>query len=175
MAAEIGVAASLVQIASAAIQQTRTLYEFGSTTSTAREQVDSIDKNVAYSSDVLELVIKQFENGRPSHSAKAVALAEQLYDHSYNLFDRIRDLLFGGHGARDGLYFVQRIAWNFKKTKADLLVGELEKLKSAVPLLAQVLCAARKIRTYTFVSRRFAAQKPKILAYIKLSRGRREG
>jgi hypothetical protein len=38
--AEIGVAASLIQIAGAAIQLTRTLYEFGSTTSAAREQVD---------------------------------------------------------------------------------------------------------------------------------------
>ena len=88
-------------------------------------------------------------------------MAEQLYHHSYNLFDRIRDLLFGGHGAQDGLSFVQRIAWNFKKTKVDLLVGEVEKLKSTVQLLVQVLCTARQIRTYKFVSRRLAAQKPK--------------
>jgi hypothetical protein len=91
--AEIGVAASLIQIAGSAIQLTRTLYEFGSTTSAAREQVDYIGKNVSYYSDVLELLVEQFEHDRPIHSRKAIALAEKLYDHSYGLFERIRDLI----------------------------------------------------------------------------------
>jgi hypothetical protein len=159
MAAEIGIAASLIQIAGAAIQLTRTLYEFGSTTSAAQEQVDYIGKNVSYYSDVLELLVEQFEHDRPIHSRKAVTLAEKLYDHSYDLFDRIRDLIPGGRCARDHLSFLQRIAWNFKKTKVDLLVGELEQLKSTVQLLVQVLCAARQIRAYKFVRRRFAPQK----------------
>jgi hypothetical protein len=156
MAAEIGIAASLIQITGPAIQLTRTLYEFGLTTSTAREQVDYIGKNVSYYSEVLELLVEQFEHDRPIHSTKAVALAEKLYDHSYDLFDRIRDLIPGGRRARNHLSFLQQIAWNFKKTKVDLVVGELEKLKSTVQLLIQVLCAARQIRAYKFVSRKFA-------------------
>jgi hypothetical protein len=156
MAAEIGIAASLIQITGPAIQLTRTLYEFGSTTSTAREQVDYIGKNVSYYSEVLELLVEQFEHDRPIHSTKAVALAEKLYDHSYDLFDRIRDLIPGGRRARNHLSCLQQIAWNFKKTKVDLVVGELEKLKSTVQLLIQVLCAARQIRAYKFVSRKFA-------------------
>jgi hypothetical protein len=100
--------------------------------------------------------VEKFEHDRPIHSTKAVALAEKLYDHSYDLFDRIRDLIPGGRRARDHLSFLQQIAWNFKKTMVDLLVGELEKLKSTVQLLIQVLCAARQIRAYKFVSRKFA-------------------
>jgi hypothetical protein len=123
---------------------------------------------VPYYSNVLELLVEQFEHDRPIHSAKAVALAEKLYDHSYDLFDRIRDLIPGGHRARDHLSFLQRIAWNFKKTKVDLLVGELEKLKSTVRLLVQVLCAAFKPGP---ISSSVGHLLPKILADIKLQRG----
>jgi hypothetical protein len=168
MAAEIGVAASLIQIAGAAIQLTRTLYEFGSTASAAQEQVDYIGKNVSYYSDVLELLVEQFEHDRPIHSRKAMDLAKRLYDHSYDLFDRIRDLIPVGRRARDQISFLQRIAWNFKKTKVDLLMGELEKLKTTVQLLVQVLCAARQIRAYKFVTRSILIQR---LANTKSQRG----
>jgi hypothetical protein len=168
MAAEIGIAASLIQIAGAAIQLTRTLYDFGSTTSAAREQVEYVGKNVSYYSDVLELLVEQFEHDRPIHSGKAVDLAERLYDHSHDLFDRIRDLIPSGRRARDQISFIQRIAWNFKKTKVDLLVGELERLKTTVQLLVQVLCAARQIRAYEFVSRSFFIHR---LANTKSQRG----
>jgi hypothetical protein len=149
--AEVGLIASLVSIAGAAVQLTRTLYVFGSTTSAAREHVDHIAKNVSFYSDVLELLVEQFDNDRPIHSTKAIILAEKLYDHSCDLFDRIRDLIPRGYRNGDQISFLQRIAWNFKKTKVDVLVGELESLKSSVQLLVQVLCAARQLRAYKSV------------------------
>jgi len=142
--AEVGLIASLVSIAGAAVQLTRT-------TSAAREHVDHIAKNVSFYSDVLELLVEQFDNDRPIHSTKAVALAEKLYDHSCDLFSRIRDLIPRGYHNGDQISFLQRIAWNFKKTRVDVLVGELESLKSTVQLLVQVLCAARQLRAYKSV------------------------
>jgi hypothetical protein len=149
--AEVGIAASLIGITGAAISLARTLYVFGSTTSAAREQVDYIGKNVSFYSDVLELLVEQFEHDRPIHSKKAIALAEKLHDHSHDLFNRIRDLIPDSRRTRDRISFLQKVAWNFKKTKVDLLVGELENLKSTVQLLVQVLCAARQIHVYQFV------------------------
>ena len=46
--AEIGLVASLVGIAGAAVRLTRTLYDFGSTAPAAQEQVDYISKNVSF-------------------------------------------------------------------------------------------------------------------------------
>ena len=63
--AEIGVIASFISIAGAAAQLTRTLYVFGSTTSAAREHVDHIAKNVSFYSDVLELLVEQFDLSIP--------------------------------------------------------------------------------------------------------------
>ena len=95
--------------------------------------------------------MEQFEHERPIHSGKAIALAEKLYDHSYDLFNRIGDLIPDRHRTRDQISFIQRITWNFKKTRVALLVGELENLKSTAQLLVQVLCAARQLRAYKFV------------------------
>lgn len=78
-------------------------------------------------------------------------MAEKLHDHSHDLFDRIYGLIPDRHRVLDQISFLQRITWNFKKTKVDLLVGELESLKSTVQLLVQVLSAARQIHTYQFV------------------------
>ena len=80
-----------------------------------------------------------------------VALAERIHDHSYDLFDRIEDLIPHRQRMRDQLSFIQRVAWNFKKTRVNLLVGELENLKSTVQLLVQVLCAARQLHAYKYV------------------------
>lgn len=44
-------------------------------------------------SDVLELIVEQFDSDHPIYSTKAVALAEKLYDHRCDLFGRIRDLI----------------------------------------------------------------------------------
>ena len=136
--AELGIAASLVGVTSAAISLTKTLYEFGATASSAKDHVDRIAKNVSFYGDVLELLIEQFEDDRPIHSRKASKLIEKIHDHSHDLFDHIRGLI-----PRDRMTFVQKLAWNFKKTKVDLLVGELENLKSTVNLIAQVLSTAR--------------------------------
>src|SRR3954447_25452091 len=99
--AEIGLVASLVSIAGAAVQLTRTLYIFGSTTSDAREHVDHIAKNVSFYSDVLELLVEQFDNDRPIHSTKAVALAEKLYDHSCDLFGLVFETCSRADTARE--------------------------------------------------------------------------
>lgn len=146
--AEIGLVGSLIGIAAVAAQLTRTLYEFGATTSAAREQVQYIARNVGFYSDVLDLLVDQIGHDRPIHSRKAIAMVEKIYDASYDLFDRIKDLIPGHRAFGDQISFLQRIIWNFKKPKVEYLVGQLEQLKSTVQLLVQVLCSARNIRAY---------------------------
>ena len=149
--AEVGIIASLVGISGAAIQLTRTLYDFGATASVAKEQIDSISKNVSYYSDVLELLVEQLGDDRPIHSRRAITLTEKLFDHSHDLFERIEDLLPDTRRGLDQITFWQQIEWNFKKTKVNLLLGELAHLKSTVQLLVQVLCSAKHIRACRFV------------------------
>ena len=80
--AEVGLIASLVSIAGAAVQLTRTLYAFGSTTSAAREHVDHIAKNVPFYSDVLKLLVGQFDNDRPILLCPITSLLAYLSFHT---------------------------------------------------------------------------------------------
>lgn len=151
MAEAVGLTASLIGIASLGVSLTRALYDFGTTASHAREEIDYISNNVSDYADVLELLVEQLEHDRPIHSKKAVRLAERLYDRSHQLFSRIRNLIPDRRPTRDHIGFLERISWNFKKTRVDHLVGELESLKRTVQLLVQVLCTARHFQAYKLV------------------------
>ena len=138
------VAASIIGISTFGIKLTLTLYEFGSTTSSAKQQADHIARHVTLYSNVLELLAERLEADAPIISEAAFDLAEELYDQSDELFGRIRSLLPRKDG-RDEVSFLQKIAWNFKKTKVDVLVGELDRLK------ATVIFAGKRIQSYQSV------------------------
>ena len=132
------------------IKLTLTLYDFGCTTSFAKQQTDHIAKHVTLYSNVLELLAERLEADAPIISEAAIDLVEELYEQSEELFDRIRALLPRKDG-RDEISFRSKIAWNFKKTRVDLLVGELEYLKSTVQLLVTVIFTGRRIQSYRSV------------------------
>lgn len=145
------VAASIIAISTFGVKLTLTLYDLGSTVSSARQQTDQIAKHVTLYSNVLELLAERLEADAPNISEAAIDLVEELYDQSDELFGRIRALLPRKNG-RDDLRLLQKIAWTFKKTKVDLLVGELEYLKSTVQLLVTVIFTGKRIRTYRSVA-----------------------
>jgi hypothetical protein len=132
---------------------TTSLYEFGSTVSSAREQTDYVAKNVTLYSQVLELLGERLDDDKPIHSRKALVLACELCEQSHALFDKIQDLLPDQRRCHNQLSWLQKVAWNFRKSRVNLLVGELEYLKSTVQLLVQVLFTGRRIRAFRFVGR----------------------
>lgn len=73
---------------------------------------------------------------------------EELYDQSYELFYKIRDILPERRRRNEDLSFMKKIAWNFKRSKVELLVEEIDYLKGTVHLLVDVLYAGKTIRTY---------------------------
>jgi hypothetical protein len=110
MAEIIGPTASLISIANLGISLTRSLYDFGTTASHAREEIDYISNNVSDYADVLEILVEQLERDRPIHSTKAVRLAERLYDRSQQLFGRIRGLIPDRRHTCDRTSFLERIS-----------------------------------------------------------------
>ncbi len=162
--AEVGLVASLLGIASFGVQLSTSLYRFGSNVTNAREQTDYIARHVTLYSDVLELLAQRIDDDEPIHSHKALNLVDEIYDQSYDLFDKIEDLL---PDRRDKINFVQKIKWNFKKIKVDLLVAEIEYLKSTVNLLVSILYAGKKIRSY---NRKQKSKKAEVAANVQFAR-----
>ncbi|KAL9112232.1 MAG: hypothetical protein Q9227_003350 [Pyrenula ochraceoflavens] len=140
------IAASILGIASFGIGLTRTLYEFGSTVSGTKEHTDYIARHVTLYASVLELLCDRINDEQPILSEKAYELVEELSGQSEELFHKIRNSL--PNRGRDDVTFFQKIKWNFKKGKVDLLVAELDYLKSTVHLLVTVLFAGKGIRSY---------------------------
>ncbi|EXJ67227.1 uncharacterized protein A1O5_09874 [Cladophialophora psammophila CBS 110553] len=143
--AEVGFAASLVGTASFGIQPTSTLYTFGATTASAKEQTDYIARHATLYADVLELLAQRINDDEPIHSQKAFKLVDEIYNQSCDLFAGIENLL---PEKKDSISFIQRMEWNFKKIKVDLLAAEVEYLKTTMNLLVSVLYADKKIRAH---------------------------
>ena len=146
--AEIGIAASIVGITTFGIKLAHHLYDFGSTASSAREQSDYVARHVTLYTKALDLLRERLDDDQPIHSRRALDLVEKLYDQSYELFYRLRDLLPERRRRGRDLSFVKKIKWNFKRSKVELLVGEIDYLKGTVHLLVDVLYAGKTIRTY---------------------------
>jgi hypothetical protein len=86
MAEILGLTASLIGISNLGVSLTRILYDFATTASNARDEIDHISNNVSDYADILELLVERLEHDRSIHSKKAVRLAERLYDRSHQLF-----------------------------------------------------------------------------------------
>lgn len=164
--AEVGLTASLLGIASFGIRLTTTLYKFGSTTYSARDQTDYVARHITMYADVLELLAQRIDDDEPIHSRKALDLVDEIYDHSCDLFDKVRDLL---PSRANEITFIQKLKWNFRKYKCDVVVTEIEYLKSTVNLLVSVLYAGKKFRSY---KRNRDSKKAKKDANIQFARVR---
>ena len=141
----ISLAASLLGIASFGIQLTTALYKFGSTVSSAQQQTDKIARHIRLYSEVLKLLAQRIKEDEPVHSPKALDLVGRMYNESWALFESIQEILPENS---DKISFLQKVKWNFTKTKADQLISEIDYLRSTVSLLVNILYAGKKVRTY---------------------------
>lgn len=148
--AEIGIVGSIVGIVSVAFELSKKLYEFGSTTSAAGDQINFVAKNVTNYALALELLADRLDDD-PVHSSRAVRVVEILYDQSYDLFDRIEDMIPESKEGQNDLSFIQKLTWNFKKKNADFLATQIEYLKTTASLLATILFAGKRIKARRYV------------------------
>lgn len=149
------VAASVVGIASFGIVLVNTLYKFGCNVSSAREQSARIGDRVDDYVTILEILAGLLEDEAALISDKASAMVDKLCDQSENLFYDIKDIL--PVRRNDGkLAWHERIAWNFRKAKVEMLLGQIDEgkkvelsrkmfvLQSAS--VRRVLCTEQSIR-----------------------------
>ena len=146
--AEVGIAASILGIASFGVRLTLTLYDFGATASAARAQTDRVARNVTHYSNLLELLGERLEDDKHVHSEAALDFIEELSEDSWDLFKSIKKLLPSREHGQDQISLIEKAKWNFKKPRVDALMVEVERLKTSVNLLVQILYAGVKIRSY---------------------------
>ncbi|KAJ9604052.1 hypothetical protein H2200_011575 [Cladophialophora chaetospira] len=145
--AEAAAIASIVGIASFGIQLTQTLYNFGSNVSTAREDANYIARHVDLYANVLDILTERIDDEDPILSDAAFDLVDELKYQSIELFNKIEQSLPSPKEGRNDISFLQRMKWNFTKSRVALLVGELDYLRSTVHLLVTIIFTGRKIQS----------------------------
>ena len=149
--AEAAAVASIVGIASFGIQLTQSLYNFGSNVSSAREETSYIARHVDLYANVLDILTERIDDEEPILTDAAFDLIEELQYQSKDLFTNIENLLPNPKEGKADISFLQKVKWNFTRSKVALLVGELDYLRSTVHLLVTIIFTGRKIRSQRLV------------------------
>ncbi len=152
MADPFSVIASTVSVASAGIALSTTLYTFAETAYRADKTVKDIAQDVSLTSAVLhELghLIEQDSKARLC-SESALSTADQAIKGCGNVFTEINFILSKslkrvGSGGKNTVSTFGKLKWPFMEKKMELLRSNLERLKTTLLLLLNVLSYARKL------------------------------
>jgi hypothetical protein len=162
--AEIGLIASVIGVAGAGLKLSITLYTFSETVATAADSIKAIAKDVSLTSAVLEELgsnLKHDEQAR-LYSGTALKTAQTVVVDCEAVFKQIDGALsksmerisgLSGNGRRKGksgkvvLSAMEKLKWPFLQPKMQELRANLERLKSTLVLMLNVLTYARRVQT----------------------------
>lgn len=158
--AEVGLAASIVGIASVGAKLSVNLYSFAETVNSAEKNVKAIATEVSLTSAVLEQLSETLKQDAQVQvcSNKAVQTAENIVEECSQVFKDIDGALEKSlcsakrssppsKGQKITISLPSRLKWPFLQPKMQLLSANLERLKSTLLLMLQVLIYARRLST----------------------------
>lgn len=142
MAELLGLVASIVQVAGAGIQLSKTLYDYVDGVATADRRTKDIATEIKMASIVIEELRDVFKHEETASlvSKKAVQTANDTITECSTLFAQIDATLKKSKKNTFG-----RLAMPFHDTKLELLRSHVDKLKSTLQLLMQVLTHAYQV------------------------------
>lgn len=142
MAELLGLVASVIQVAGAGIQLSKTLYDYVDGVATADRRIKDIAAEIKMTSIVIEELGDVFKHEETASlvSKKAVQTANDTITECSALFAQIDATLKKSKKNTFG-----RLTLPFRDTKLELLRSHVDKLKSTLQLLMQVLTHAYQV------------------------------
>lgn len=147
------IVASIIGISTFGIKLTDTLYRFGCAFSAARDQTSRISQHIIDFTTILDILSSTIDDEASFISEKAIVMIQKLCDQSSKLFYDIEDRLPPRreiHG-RESISLKDKIMWNFRKSRVELLLGQLDYVKSNVLLLVMTTLVGKKLRSRRLV------------------------
>lgn len=145
--AEVGIVASIIQIADVGLRLSLKLYTFGEIVSTADKSVISISKDVSLTSSVLKelgRILDKDEGRSKICSENAVQTADGIVRECLGVFGDMERILVrkiphlgrsDGEKAKRAKVLLERLKWPYLQPKLELLRANLERLKSTLNLM----------------------------------------
>ena len=159
--AELGTIASVVQIADVGLRLSIKLYTFGEIVASADRSVISISKDVSLTSGVLKELGQILDKDKETRtfSENAVQTADGVVKECLEVFQEMENMLVKkmpglATGDRDGkgverakraMVMLERLKWGFLQPKLELLRSNLDRLKSTLLLMLNVITYARQV------------------------------
>lgn len=143
------VVASVIGMSSFGLKLTDTLYRFGANFSAARDQTSRISERITDYTTILDILTSTIEDEMDFVSDEAIVMINRLCDQSTDLFFDIEDHLPSRRERheRDSISLTAKVMWKFRKSRVELLLGQLEYVKSNVLLLVMTTLVGQKIRS----------------------------
>ena len=153
--AELGIIASVFQIADVGLRLSLRLYTFGETVASADKTIISISKDVSLTSNVLKELGQILERDRTSRicSLDGVQTAESIVKECLRIFQQMDQVLvekFANTKSAEkdrrakAIQTLERLRWPFIKGKIELLTSNLERQKTTLVLLLNVIALAKQ-------------------------------
>lgn len=159
--AELGIIASVVQIADVGLRLSIKLYTFGEIVASADRSVISISKDVSLTSGVLKELGQILDKDRETRtfSENAVQTADGVVKECLQVFQEMETILVkrlpslagegkagrGGERVKRATVMLERLKWGYLQPKLQLLRSNLDRLKSTLLLMLNVITYARQV------------------------------
>jgi hypothetical protein len=142
MAEVVGLVASVVQLAGAGLKLSQALYQYADGVATADRRIKKIAKDVELTSLVVQELGEIFKKDETANliSVNAVKTANETIKECSEVFKDIQVILDKSRLGKMG-----RLLLPFRDNKIELLRSQLDKLKSTLELLMQVLMHAQLV------------------------------
>lgn len=165
--AEIGLIASVIQVAGAGLKLSQTLYQYADGVATADRRIKDIAKEIQLTSFVVEELGAVFKHDETSTlmSANAIKTAHATMKECSSVFAEIDATL-----QKSKKNTLGRLMLPFRDNKIELLRNHIDKLKSTLQLLMQVLTHAHQIAAKKLDREAEAKQKAQIQELIDLKK-----
>ena len=153
--AELALVASIIQVADIGFRISLRLYEFGETVASADRSILTISKDVSLTSSVLKELGRTFEEDEGQiRSDNATETAKRVVKECSDVFEEMDKLLLKKTphlkvGCTDkkvrAKMLLERLRWPKIKGKIELLNCSLDRMKSTLTLMLNVIIYAQQV------------------------------
>ncbi|KAF2787731.1 hypothetical protein K505DRAFT_316161 [Melanomma pulvis-pyrius CBS 109.77] len=165
--AEIGLIASVIQVAGAGLKLSQTLYQYADSVASADRRIRDIAKEVKLTSFVIDELGNIFKQDQTSAllSKNALKTADETVRECSTVFSELDMAL-----KKSKKNTLGRLMLPFRESKMELLRSHIDKLKSTLQLLMQVLTHAHQIASQKLDRAAEAAQRDEIKALLQMKK-----
>ncbi|KAM7205110.1 hypothetical protein V8F20_003247 [Naviculisporaceae sp. PSN 640] len=160
MAEVLGLVASVIQVAAAGLQLSKTISDYGSAVQGSEKRLKGLDKDIYFTSGIISELATLLKDQRVQSlvSQRSIELTREIVAEFEGMFEAIEDVIEAIRGDSLGKWKIY-----FRESKIKLLLSNLDRLKGNLQLLIGVITHTCQITAESPDEATMVAHRIKIL------------